>query len=341
MQPVGEVQEAVVHRDDQVGDQPRHAAGQRPALELDVVDLDHRLGLEAAIRAVEAGDLARERHAGEALLGLGVVQEAHLERHQPLLAEVQGLHEPPLGEIPEVQPLPVTAGADVVDVEAGLVGVRLTELRRDQHVLARLVPEVVAQLRRRAAVLPAALHLERARVEHGEATGAIAVGVAEHADDDVVARHAVDRVRARVARLLDELLALDHLLDPRPPRVVGHVDDVDARGAKAGHDQVRAIRPVAGRAAAVPAEVMQLVADVRHRRLVHDPAVLGIDDGEEVRLARRRCPRAGRRDRGTPRAWRDAPLEVTRRTSGVAPGSTSCLAPSVVKSRGEATRRAV
>ena len=29
---------------------------------------------------------------------------------------------------------------------------------------------------------------------------------------------------------------------------------------------------------------MQLVADVRHRRLVHDPAVLGIDDGEEVRL---------------------------------------------------------
>ena len=29
---------------------------------------------------------------------------------------------------------------------------------------------------------------------------------------------------------------------------------------------------------------MQLVADVRHRRLVHDPAVLGVDDGEEVRL---------------------------------------------------------
>ena len=36
--------------------------------------------------------------------------------------------------------------------------------------------------------------------------------------------------------------------------------------------------------AAVPAEVVQLVADVRHRRLVDDAAVLGVDDGEEVGL---------------------------------------------------------
>src|SRR3954469_2467229 len=32
------------------------------------------------------------------------------------------------------------------------------------------------------------------------------------------------------------------------------------------------------------------------------------------RARRRRCPRACRRDTGTPRAWRDAPLAVTRRT---------------------------
>jgi hypothetical protein len=30
--------------------------------------------------------------------------------------------------------------------------------------------------------------------------------------------------------------------------------------------------------------VVELVADVRHPRLVDDPAVLGIDDGNEVRL---------------------------------------------------------
>ena len=81
----------------------------------------------------------------------------------------------------------------------------------------------------------------------------------------------------------DQLVALDHLLDPRPPWVIGDVDDVDARGAKAGHDQMRAVRPVAGRAAAVPAEVVQLVAHVGHRRLMHDAAVLGVDHSEEVR----------------------------------------------------------
>ncbi len=81
---------------------------------------------------------------------------------------------------------------------------------------------------------------------------------------------------------------------------------------------MRAVGPVAGRRAAVPAEVVQLVADVRHRRLVHDPAVLGVDHGEEVGLRRRLCLRAGRRGRGTPpeapasppagELWKDAGL---------------------------------
>ena len=39
---------------------------------------------------------------------------------------------------------------------------------------------------------------------------------------------------------------------------------------------------MAGGGAAVPAEVVQLVADVRHRQLVDDPALVGVDDGEEV-----------------------------------------------------------
>ena len=42
VQPVGEVEEAVVHREDEVGDQPGHGEG--PALELDALDRDHRLG---------------------------------------------------------------------------------------------------------------------------------------------------------------------------------------------------------------------------------------------------------------------------------------------------------
>jgi hypothetical protein len=41
---------------------------------------------------------------------------------------------------------------------------------------------------------------------------------------------------------------------------------------------------VAGRGATVPAEVVELVAGIRHRQLVDDPAVLRVDDGEEVGL---------------------------------------------------------
>ena len=229
MQPVREVQEAVVHRDNDVGDQPGHSSRKRPALELLVLDLDHRFGDETAVRAVEAKDVARQCRADEALLRVGIVEPADLEREQPLLAEIQRLHQASFREIPEMEPAPVAAGGHVVDVEARLVGVRLAELRRGQHVLSWLIPEVVAEVGRRAALLPAPLHLEGPRVEDREAAGAAPVPIPEHAHDDVVARHAMDRVGPRVTRPLEELLGLDHPLDVRAPRVVGDADDVDPR----------------------------------------------------------------------------------------------------------------
>ena len=110
---------------------PGTPPGSGQPVELFVRDLDHRFGLEGAVGAVEAQHVAGQRRPDEALLGLGVVQPAHLEWDQTGLAEVERLLEPPLGEVPEVQPLPVAAGGDVLDVEARLVGVRLAELRRD------------------------------------------------------------------------------------------------------------------------------------------------------------------------------------------------------------------
>ena len=202
----------------------RPGTGERPAVLLDAVDGDHLVGGVGAVVAVEVPHRARQRGADEALVGVGVVQPAHLERHQPGLAELERLLDAALAQVPEVQPAAVAPGGDVVEVEAALVGVGLAELRGGQHVLARLVPEVVVESRVRPAVLPAALDLERARVQHREPAGAVAVGVAEHADDDVVARHAVHGVRARQPGLAHQLVALDHLLDPRPPRVLGHVE---------------------------------------------------------------------------------------------------------------------
>jgi hypothetical protein len=48
----------------------------------------------------------------------------------------------------------------------------------------------------------------------------------------------MDSVRSGIAGLAHELVGLDHLLDSRPARIVGDVDDMDTRGAEAGHDQV-------------------------------------------------------------------------------------------------------
>ena len=78
------------------------------------------------------------------------------------------------------------------------------------------------------------------------------------------------------------------------PRRVGlGVDDVDARGAEAGHDQVAPldmrVRRVRAehRGAGVPAEVMQLVAGVGHLDFPDELAVgarggIDVDDGDGV-----------------------------------------------------------
>src|SRR5262249_47747305 len=114
--------------DQEVGDQAGHSAWERPPFELDVLDRDHLLGCPRTVRAVPAKYVAREGRAHEATLGLGVVKPAHLEGNQALLPEVDRLLQPPLDEVPEVQPLTVAPGRDIIDVEAVLIRVRLAEL---------------------------------------------------------------------------------------------------------------------------------------------------------------------------------------------------------------------
>jgi hypothetical protein len=86
------------------------------------------------------------------------------------------------------------------------------------------------------AILPSTPDLERSGIEHREPARPVSVAIAQHADYDVVARHAMDRVRARIPGLRREFGGLDHLFEPWPPRVVGNVHDVDPGGAKARHD---------------------------------------------------------------------------------------------------------
>ena len=88
----------------------------------------------------------------------------------------------------------------------------------------------------------------------------------------------MDRVRARVARLLEDLLGLDDLVNRRLGGIGLGVHDINARGAEPGNDQIAPFeKGVAGQRrqrgrASVPAKVVELVASVRHRHRVDNLA---------------------------------------------------------------------
>jgi hypothetical protein len=225
-----------------------------------------------------------------ALVGVGAVQPADLQRDHALFAEVDVLDDLALVEVPDVDRATVAAGGQVLQVEAVLEGAGRGPLAGDQVTVAGVVPEVVVPPRGPVG-LPAALDLEGLGVQDGEPGAVVAVGVAQHAHDHVVAGHAVDGVGSRQAGPGLELLGLDHLVEAGGARVGGHVDDVDPRGPQAGHDQVAPLElaAVERARAGLPAVVVELVADARHRGAGDDRAVglrgrVDVDGGQEVRL---------------------------------------------------------
>ena len=107
MQPVREVEEAVVHREDEVGDQAGYREG--PALELDAFDGDHLSASQPPLSRWKR-HIVLEAQADKPFLRLRLVQPAHLERDETGLAEIDGLLELTLGQVPEVQPAAIAAG---------------------------------------------------------------------------------------------------------------------------------------------------------------------------------------------------------------------------------------
>src|SRR5262249_18532386 len=89
---------------------------------------------------------------------------------------------------------------------------------------------------------------------------------------------AMNRVRRCVSRACGQRLRLNHLHDFRIARIRLGIDDVYARRMDTRHDQIaafymgmRGMRAQTG-AAGVPAEMMQLVADIWHLNLAKDAA---------------------------------------------------------------------
>src|SRR5438128_8529714 len=117
--------------------------------------------------------------------------------------------------------------------------------------------------------LPAAERLEAFVVHQENPARRLPFGIAElgHVDPTGTAMH---RVGAGISGLFRDLSGFNDLNDLRIARIGPGVEDVDTRGSDPRHDQVaaldmrmRRVRAQAGRAR-VPAEMMELVADIRH-----------------------------------------------------------------------------
>jgi hypothetical protein len=130
----------------------------------------------------------------------------------------------------------------------------------------------------------------------------------------------MDGMGARVARLAHHFLRLDRLDQPWRTWVGLSVDDIDARRADAGNDEVAALQEGMARhwrerrTAGVPAEVVEFVAGVGHDELVDHGAIRGrlrieVDDGQGIgpRPVRRQQRRVGKQFRcrfhRQPRRW--------------------------------------
>ena len=194
-----------------------------------------------------------------------------------------------------MQPVAVLVAEQQLADEPVLDHVRRPPLRRDDGAEVEVPPEVVGELLRPAVGLPLALDGEVLVVEQEDAAGPVSLGVAERGDVDPV-RPAVDRVRAAVAGLAGDLVGLDHLHELGRARVVLDVDHVDAGAAQPGDEQVAALDVrVRGpraqrRGARVPAEVVELVAGVRHvdaadELAVRGRALLDVEHRDRVGLA--------------------------------------------------------
>mmetsp|Transcript_89633 Transcript_89633/g.124501 ORF Transcript_89633/g.124501 Transcript_89633/m.124501 type:complete len:288 (-) Transcript_89633:194-1057(-) len=103
MQPVGEIQEAVVQGNHEVGDESRHLWQSPSLLNWDGLNLNHGLADPFSILALrEAHHLRAQRTSGVTLRLVGVMKETHLQRNGAR-SNIEFLLQCALGPIPDIK----------------------------------------------------------------------------------------------------------------------------------------------------------------------------------------------------------------------------------------------
>ena len=215
--------------------------------------------------------------------------KSDLQRDQAVLAQIHRVIDPLLLKVPEMDLATVFQMTDLLEVETRHEGVRRRPFTRDHDVVARLVPEVIVELHPAQVVLPAPDDLE-VLIQMEKPAGGLALGVAEHRDDDVGTQAMHRMRRGEVGPLLD-LGARDHLVQSGIPGIGRAVHDMQVGAAHARQDQIAPLFGgivMTGRTG-VPSHVVQLVADARHLQPADDLGVggacrIGVDRGQIVWL---------------------------------------------------------
>ena len=172
--PAGHVEEPVVDREVDVGDERRHRSEglQRGRQPVGVGGLgrdgDDLLDLPLVAVAEPAPDrsgqvLGGDHDADEAPGRLRVVRRADLQRHLMLGAEVDALQVLTRGEVPEVDGVAVLLAQQQLRHDAVLDHRRAAPLAGDEDVLVEVPPGVVVEVLRPAVGLPGAQDVEASR----------------------------------------------------------------------------------------------------------------------------------------------------------------------------------
>ena len=229
-----------------------------------------------------------QRRAAESMRAVRVVVEFDLQRDQPVFPEVLRLDRYAFLEIPEMQAAAVLQVAHLLQVEARHEGVRRGPLGGHHHVVARLVPEVIAEGDVAHGVFPPPDDLE-VLVEVEITPRRLALRITQERNDDLGSQ-AMHRVRAGQVRSGLDLGPFNHLVQARRTRVGGGVDDMDVVRPHPRHQQIFARHRgivMTGRTG-VPAHVVQLVPDPGHLEPVDHP---GIGRAVRIRVHRRQVVR--------------------------------------------------
>ena len=254
--PARHVQELVVQRKVNIGDQGRHCAQrlqrrrQRRCVGGFCRNRNHLGGCPFLAVPVPQENRTRQvfgayDNAAKTVVSGRVVRRPQFQRHLMLRAQINNLLVRSTPHVPEVDAVAVILRHYVIQPGAMLKHLRRSPFAGHHRVQANVPPEVIGELLRAPVQLPRPDRFKRVVVQHHDSAGPPAVRRAQGANVDGVGA-TVNRMGTAVAGPL-HFLGFDGFHDAGPRRVRLRIDDVDPAAGQCWHHQISPFQVRVGR----------------------------------------------------------------------------------------------